>query len=212
MNVHLDMLTKRIPGMRCALSVLFCVSIVGLLRSQDYVSEPRMGLENPHQWEVGWDVSRLLKGQAVGTVQHWFHPEFSLMVSGGMLVSNPWHGVPGLGVEMATGQIESGGAMGLGVRFHPQPVQASKMRTFIGFEVNRDRYEIVDLSVRNTWIHQEWSALLGATKSCGEHWAITGHVAVNSTQDLFALRTVSTGVKSMAAPGRVAGLQLAYRW
>jgi len=206
------MWTKRILGMRCALSALLCCGALGLLRAQEYVSEPMGIMESPHQWEVGWDVGRLLKGQVVGTVQHWFHPEFSVMVSGGVLVSAPLNSTSGLGVEMAAGVIESGGTMGLGVRFHPQSSSASNVRAFIGFEANRDRYHMVDFTERNTWIHQEWSALIGATKSWGDHWAVTGHVAVNSTRDRFALRTVSAGAKSMAAPGRVAGLQLAYRW
>ena len=199
-------------SLRSTLSAVFCCLAIGLVQAQDYVSEPVSLVEHSTRWEVGWDASRMLKGQAIGTVQHWFHPEFSVLVSGGLLVSEPWKRTSLVGVETAPGEIESGSALGVGVRFHPQPMVASSTRAFIGFEVNRDRYGIVDGMERNTWIHQEWSALIGATKSWGRHWVMTGHVAVNSTQDRFAQRTVATGAKSMTAPGRVAGLQLAYRW
>ena len=197
---------------RIALVVGVFLAFFGVSSGQDYVSEPLAPSDFQAKWAIGWDAGRLLRGQAVVTAERWFHPEFSLQAVAGTLVTEPIWGWPVLGSDLAPSALESGTTWGMGVRFHPTPAPGAPVRAFVGFAVNRDQFTIRQGTAQNVWVHQEIRALIGATKSLGEHWALTGHVAVNATNDRLARRTLSTGVEAISAPGRVAGIQVAYRW
>ena len=207
MNVQLGMKARRIVW-----SLGLCLGLFGGATGQDYVPEPVAPSAVQAKWAVGWDAGRLLRGQAVATLERWFHPEFSVQAVGGALVTDPVSGWPMLGGEFDAASLESGSTVGLGVRFHPTPASDAPLRAFVGFEVNRDRFEIRSEAASNVWVHRELRALIGATRTWGDHWAVTGHVAVNATHDRYARRSVAVGATSISAPGRVAGVQLAYRW
>lgn len=197
---------------RVASACLVCMCLVGAIRAQDYVQESTTCNSGAPSWAIGWDVGRLLRGQAVGTVEHWFHPEFSVQLLGGAMVADPIAGLPQLGAEVDWNVLESGSTMGIGFRFHPMPEAGAPVNAFIGFELNRDRYEYRESTGPNVWLHREVRVLIGATRQIGEHWGLTGHVAVNATQDRFMRRAFTPNTQPMSLPGRVAGLQLTYSW
>lgn len=207
MNVQLGMKARRIVW-----SLGLCFGLVGAVAGQEYVPEPVLPLAGQAKWAVGWDAGRLFRGQAVANVERWFHPEFSVQVTGGALVTDPVTGWPVLGGEFEAAALESGTTAGIGVRFHPAPAPDAPLHAFVGFEVNRDRFEVLSEAVTNVWVHRELRALIGATHTWGEHWAVTGHVAVNATHDRYARRSAAVGSAGISAPGRVAGVQFAYRW
>ena len=205
MDVYAGMLKLRAIGWMCALVLVFSEAAQG----QDYVVEPGLSDDFQAKWSVGWDLNRLVRGQAVASLEHWFHPEFSAYILGGTMVARPWAPLPGAEIEWNA--VESGSALGMGVRFHP-PSDAARIRGFVGFEINRDRYTFSEVSGPNAWIHRELRALIGATVPWGNHFALTGHVAVNATDDAFSRYTYRSTRANMSIPGRIAGLQLAYRW
>ena len=194
---------------RCLLIGLLC-TFSGVALSQVYVTEGPIlqGIQAKHA--VGWDLSRLARGQAVATAEHWFHPEFSAYVSGGRMVARPLAPLPGTELDWNT--VQSGSVVGAGVRFHPMAPESAKTRAFVGFELNRDRYVFLENQGPNAWVHRELRALIGATRNLGNHVVLTGHVAVNATHDRFQRQVFNPGGASMSIPGRIAGLQLAYRW
>lgn len=205
MDVYARMWKLRAIGWMCALVLVFSEAAQG----QDYVMEPVLHADFQAKWSIGWDLNRLVRGQAVASIEHWFHPEFSAYVLGGTMVARPWAPLPGAEIEWSA--IETGSALGMGVRFHP-PAADARIRGFVGFEINRDRYTFSESAGPNAWVHRELRALIGATVPWGDHFALTGHVAVNATNDAFARTSYRSAGANMSIPGRIAGLQIAYRW
>lgn len=184
----------------------------GGVRGQEYVLEPLPLAPLQAKWAVGWDAGRLLRGQAVATLERWLHPEFSVQAMAGALVTKPLTGWAVLASEVDASTLAGGSTIGLGVRFHPNPAPDAPLRAFVGFEAIRDRYEIATPVAANVWVHRELRALIGATREFNAHWSASVHVAVNATRDRFARRTYHPGASELSAPGRVAGIQLSYRW
>ncbi len=206
MDVYRNMLRLRLFGLMCVFAWAFSAPMQG----QEYVVERAVEEDVQAKWAIGWDLNRLVRGQAVASLERWFHPEFSAYVLGGAMVSQPL--APVLGTDIEWSDVEAGSSVGCGVRFHPSAPATSPVRGFVGFEINRDRYTFSESAGPNTWVHRELRALIGATYRLGHHVALTGHVAVNATADAYARRSYRPSGANMSIPGRVAGLQLAYRW
>lgn len=202
MRVYSVMLRCLFIGMLCTFS--------GVALSQVYVSEGPILVGTQAKHAVGWDLSRLTRGQVVASVEHWFHPEFSAYVSGGRMVARPLAPLPG--TEVDWNAVQSGSVVGAGIRFQPMAPESARTRAFVGFELNRDRYIFLENQGPNAWVHRELRALIGASRPLGHHLVLTGHFAVNATHDRFLRQTFNPAGGSLSIPGRIAGLQLAYRW
>lgn len=161
-------------------------------QGQIYVPEAQADSPAPFSWSVGCDVTELLSGMAVISLEKSLLPEVSVRLSAGTWTGDLFKAglLPTL-MELDAPALLGGHQGSFGIRMYPSVECSESARLMIGFDATQVTYDFEFNQKSEQWKHREVNVILGVWKPLSSRLAISGLVSFGEDWNQASIRRMS---------------------